>query len=207
MTTKPRLSGDTAALCGMFTQSKNNCDATSIYRAPQNSTIASILSVRAFELGCLCGLGLRKKPKSPCVVFCRDDGFVGSSREDAEIFTLEETHASRKVKPHANCIAISSLVELSKKTSNILKHQKDCHEEDGAYSWAKYKIIITRQMPTSKTSRRTNGWNDWRNPRTKKVMKHAQTFVDRWIQSRLLNGSWVHPYGSGTAMVENWKSR
>ena len=27
---------------------------------------------------------------------------------------------------------------MSKKTANILRHQKDCHEDGGACSWAKY---------------------------------------------------------------------
>ena len=34
-----------------------------------------------------------------------------------------------------------------KRTAKILKHEKDCHEEDGACSWAKYKIIITCFIP------------------------------------------------------------
>ena len=35
--------------------------------------------------------------------------------------------------------------ELSQKT--ILRHQKDCHEEDGAWSWEKYGNLTISQMP------------------------------------------------------------
>ena len=39
--------------------------------------------------------------------------------------------------------------ELSKKTGNILRHQKECHEEDGACAWEKNKNFIS-QMPKIK---------------------------------------------------------
>ena len=39
---------------------------------------------------------------------------------------------------------------LSEKTTNILRHEKDCYEEDGACPWAKYKIIISAEMPDMK---------------------------------------------------------
>ena len=38
-------------------------------------------------------------------------------------------------------------IDASEKTADILRHQKDRHEEDGARSWAAYKIIITAEMP------------------------------------------------------------
>ena len=63
----------------------------------------------------------------------------------------ENHRASRRGKPHASkkkkkqsrvwqqyLVLMSEDVEMSKKTANIFRHQKDCHEDGGACSWAKY---------------------------------------------------------------------
>ena len=92
---------------------------------------------------------------------CKQNAFDGTSKEDAQIlevtgtssseqnllvtqeenlcFTLEEQHAIRKSNHEFGCRCfapnhLSEDIELSKKTTYILKHQKDCHEEDGAGS-------------------------------------------------------------------------
>ena len=132
---------------------------------------------------------------------------------------LEEPRASRKVKPHANCKEISSLpagtlLSTSERGRRIVEKRKPTSSGTKKIVARKTVHILgqnTRsslpdRCPTRKTSRHTNGWNDWRNPRTKKVTKYARTFVDRWIQSLLLKGSWVHPCGSGTAMVESGRA-
>ena len=36
---------------------------------------------------------------------------------------------------------------VSKKTAFILRHFSDCHERNGAYSWATYKALVTKAMP------------------------------------------------------------
>ena len=71
-------------------------------------------------------------------------------------------HDSRWRKLHANRKAISSLASVTlfstcergcrmvEKTAKILRHQHDCHEEDGACTWPKHKIIITADMPDMK---------------------------------------------------------
>ena len=85
------------------------------------------------------------------------------------------------------------------------------------------KKIVTRKMvhilgqntrsslpdrcPTSKTSRRTNGWNDWRNPRTKKVMKHAQDLrgsmdTEPTLERQLGASLWVR-YCNGGKLEES----
>ena len=38
-------------------------------------------------------------------------------------------------------------MELSNKTADIPVHRKECHEEDGACSWGKYKNLVISQMP------------------------------------------------------------
>ena len=76
------------------------------------------------------------------------------------MFTLGEAHALRWRKPMPVekqsrllqlvlcCQHASHDVEMSQKTANIFKNQKDMDEEDGACSWAKSKIIITAECQT-----------------------------------------------------------
>ena len=37
-----------------------------------------------------------------------------------------------------------------KRTAQLLRHEKDCHEEGGVCSWAKHIVIITAEMPNMK---------------------------------------------------------
>ena len=48
----------------------------------------------------------------------------------------------------------TEIVHLSKKTTNILSHNKGCHEKDDACAFSKYKIPTTQMMPDMKTSLR-----------------------------------------------------
>ena len=44
---------------------------------------------------------------------------------------------------------MSEDIDVPKMTAKNLKHQKDCHKEDGACAWVKYKNLITSQIPNT----------------------------------------------------------
>ena len=178
MITKPKLNEASEAFrrCGALTNSKDQPDAKLIYRSPPNGTIWPIASIRAFEFTSLYGLyllnpDLQKDKQAVRVTACLGDEFFFASKKFSMVlqrnteYILQRTeyrcsrcskpHASRWRKPPANGKAINILtsgmlrdIEFPKKTAQVLRHKRGCHEEDdGACFWVEKK---THHQPIAK---------------------------------------------------------
>ena len=90
--------------------------------------------------------------------FCSRRGFGGTSKDDTsskvtEYFSFQHTEYSSSRWRETPCLTLNVLTKTHgcKKTAQILRHEKDCHEEDGVFLG---KIQGLHQRRSAKHERR-----------------------------------------------------
>ena len=174
--TKPRLdeSGETFTHCGAFTNSKDQPDATVIFRLPSHATIQPILSIRAFEFGSPYGLdllipNLRDVKQTMWVTSCFGKELFSRQMVWMELQKKTHTSMSRWVpRPPAHRVFVLTLQETP-------CQWKSNHE------FGNWHVAVDTRARTSNCRKK-----DSQNPHAQKRLSRGRRCVFFWAKYKII---------------------